>query len=251
MRLVVQELRALWAAAMFFTRVPLPSLPGLTADDQRRAIAYWPLVGVAVGAAIAGVWWLAAQVFPPGVSVALAICAGLLLTGALHEDGFADVCDGFGGGTTRDRILDIMRDSGVGAFGAIGLVVLLLLKWQTMAALPPALMLAALIAAHALSRGGAVTLMAALPYARAEGSKGGAMVGKPELLRLIGGGVLALAPLPFLPVRCWWAAVAALVLWVATGLWFRRRIGGYTCDCLGATQQLGEVVILLSVVALA
>lgn len=77
------------------------------------------------------------------------------------------------------------------------------------------------------------------------------MVGKPELLRLIGGGVLALAPLPFLPVRCWWAAVAALVLWVATGLWFRRRIGGYTGDCLGATQQLGEVVILLSVVALA
>jgi len=251
MRLVVQELRALWAAAMFFTRVPLPSLPGLTADDQRRAIAYWPLVGVAVGAAIAGVWWVAAHAFPPGVAVALALCAGLLLTGALHEDGFADVCDGFGGGATRERVLEIMRDSSVGVFGAIGLVVLMLLKWQTMAALPPALMLAALVAAHALSRGGAVTLMAALPYARAEASKGGAMVAKPALVRLIGVGVVALAPLPFLPVRCWWAAVAALVLWVATGLWFRRRIGGYTGDCLGATQQLGEVVILLSVVALA
>ena len=89
-----REARALWAAAIFFTRLPLPALPVLLPEDERRATACWPLVGAGVGAAVAGVAWLAAQSFPPGVAAGLALAAGLLLTGALHEDGFADVCDG-------------------------------------------------------------------------------------------------------------------------------------------------------------
>jgi adenosylcobinamide-GDP ribazoletransferase len=250
MHLLAREARALWAAAMFFTRVALPSLPVLSPDDQRRATAYWPLVGALVGAAVGGAWWLAACVLPPGVAVGLALAVGLLLTGALHEDGFADVCDGFGGGTTRARALDIMRDSRVGAFGAIGIVMLLGLKWQAMTALPPSLLPAAVVAAHALSRGGPVGLMAALPYARTDDSRARPLTSRPGGVRLLGVAATALAPLLLLPpavrLPC---LVAAAMIAVGCYVWFRRRLGGYTGDCLGATQQLGEVAVLLAVLA--
>jgi adenosylcobinamide-GDP ribazoletransferase len=250
MHLLAREGRALWAAAMFFTRVALPSLPVLSPDDERRATAYWPLVGALVGAAVAGAWWLAAQLLPSGVAVGLALAVGLLLTGALHEDGFADVCDGFGGGTTRARALEIMRDSRIGAFGAIGLVMLLGLKWQAMTALPPALLPPALIAAHALSRGGPVGLMAVLPYARTDESRARPMTGRPGGARLAGVAATALAPLLLLPPANWLPCLAAIAaIWVGCFVWFRRRLGGYTGDCLGASQQLGEIAVLLAVLA--
>ncbi|KAA5610648.1 adenosylcobinamide-GDP ribazoletransferase [Rhodovastum atsumiense] len=234
---------------MFFTRVPLPSLPELVPEDQRRASAYWPLVGAAVGAAVAGVWAVSATLFPPGVAVGLALAAGLLLTGALHEDGFADVCDGFGGGTTRDRVLEIMRDSRIGAFGAIGLVMLLGLKWQAMAALPPALLPAAVIAAHALSRGAAVAMMVVLPYARTDASRARPIVGHPGA-RLIGVAITALMPLLLLPPPARLAGLVVVAgIWGLCFLWFRHRLGGYTGDCLGALQQLGEIGMLLAVLA--
>jgi adenosylcobinamide-GDP ribazoletransferase len=250
MHLLAQETRALWAAAMFFTRVALPSLPVLSAEDQRRATAYWPLVGALVGAAIAGVWWLTVQVLPSGVAVGLALAVGLLVTGALHEDGFADVCDGFGGGATRERALEIMRDSRVGAFGAIGLVMLLGLKWQAMTALPPALLPAAVIGAHALSRGGPIGLMAILPYARTDESRARPLVSRPAGARLLGVIATAVVPILLLPPEFWPICVGAVgAVWIGCLLWFRRRLGGYTGDCLGATQQLGEVAFLLAVLA--
>ena len=249
MTLLTREARALWAAAMFFTRVRMPSLPPPTAEEQRRATAYWPLIGALVGAAIAGIWALAATRFPPGVAVGLALAAGLLLTGALHEDGFADVCDGFGGGATPARVLEIMRDSSVGAFGAIGIVMLLGLKWQVMTALPPALLPAAVIAAHTLSRGAAVMIMVALPYARTDASRARAMVGHPGG-RLFGVAAIALAPLPQLPLAGQLAALALVAgVWGICFRWLRRRLGGYTGDCLGAVQQLAEVAFLLAVLA--
>jgi adenosylcobinamide-GDP ribazoletransferase len=246
MTLLTREARALWAAAIFFTRVRLPSLPALTQDDQRRSCAYWPLVGALVGAAVAGVWALAATMFPPGVAAGLALAAGVLLTGALHEDGFADVCDGFGGGATRQRVLEIMRDSRIGAFGTTGLVFLLGLKWQAMAALPPALLPAALIAAHALSRGAAAAMMAVLPYARSDASRARPMVGPPGM-RLAGVAMTALAPLLLLPASLRLPGLAAVAaVWTVMFWWFRRRLGGYTGDCLGAVQQLGETTLLLA-----
>ena len=105
----------------------------------------------------------------------------MLLTGALHEDGFADVCDGFGGGRTSERVLDIMRNSRLGAFGVIGLIMLVGLKWQAMAALPPALLPAAVIAAHALSRGAALAITAILPYARKDARPAARMSAMPRL----------------------------------------------------------------------
>ena len=246
-----QEARAVYAATQFFTRLPLPSLRVLLPDDESRTTTYWPLVGAGIGAAIAATWFLAAQLWPPAVATGLALAAGVLLTGALHEDGFADTCDGLFGGRTRERALEIMRNSRLGAFGAVGLVLLLGLKWQTLAALPTAALPGALIAAHAISRGLLVPMTLALPYARTDGRAAQRMAARADA-RLAGTAALSLAPLLLLapPARtaCLLAAAAA---WAGCFLWFRRRLAGYTGDCLGATQQLTELAILLAALATA
>jgi adenosylcobinamide-GDP ribazoletransferase len=245
-----REFAAMRAAVMFFTRVPVPSSVKHDPADLQRAAAWFPLVGWLVGAVAAGVWWAAAQVWPPGVASGLSLAATLVLTGAFHEDGFADVCDGFGGGYTKGRVLEIMRDSRVGAFGAIGVVMMLGLKWQTVANLPVTLGAGVLLAGHALSRAAAVSLMAVLPYVREDAGKA-----KPLATELRGGRwvaalVCGLAPLGFLPSRCAWAVVAVALAWWWLSRWFRGRIGGYTGDCLGAAQQVLEVVFYLAVTAL-
>jgi len=247
--LPVRELEALRAAIMFFTRLPLPSARVWDPQSLQRAAAYFPLVGWLVGAVAAGVWWAASLAFPPLVASGLSLAATLLFTGAFHEDGFADLCDGFGGGTTRERVLEIMRDSRVGAFGAIGVAVLLLLKWHTVAALPAHLAAVALLAGHAVSRGASGTLMTTMAYAQLDGKA------KPLATELRGGRlvlslVFALAPIALLEPRLWWALVPVVVLRMLLGRWFVRRIGGYTGDCLGAAQQVCEVGFLLGVLAL-
>lgn len=246
-----RELHALAAAAMFFTRVPVPVGWGATRDDLQRAAAYFPLVGWLVGAVAAGVWWLAAQVWPTGIASGLSLAATLLLTGAFHEDGWADVCDGFGGGYTKERVLEIMRDSRVGAFGAIGVVVMLGLKWQAVAAVPGGIAIAVLVAAHVLSRATAVSLMATLSYVREDAAKA-----KPLATELSGGRlVFALATgaatLALLPLRAWWVLLVLIVVRAVLARWFARRIGGYTGDCLGAAQQVSELAVYLTVLALA
>ncbi len=246
-----QEGRAIYAAILFFTRLPLPSLRVLLPDDERRTTTYWPLVGAGIGATIAGFWWLATQAWPASVATGLALSAGLLLTGALHEDGFTDVCDGLFGGRTRERAMEIMRDSRVGAFGVVGIVMLVGLKWQTMTALPPAALPGALIAAHAISRGGLVAMTLALPYARSDGRAAQRMAARFDA-RLIGTAALTLAPLLLLAPGTWPACLlAAAAAWAGCFLWFRRCLAGYTGDCLGATQQLTELAILLAALATA
>jgi adenosylcobinamide-GDP ribazoletransferase len=246
-----RELAAIRAAVMFFTRLPVPSSARHDPADLQRAAAWFPLVGWLVGAVAAGVWWAAAQVWSPAVASGLSLVATVLLTGAFHEDGFADVCDGFGGGYTKERVLEIMRDSRVGAFGAIGVVMMLGLKWQTVAALPATLGGAAvLFAGHAVSRAAAVSLMAMLPYVREEAGKA-----KPLATELSGGRLVValacgLAPLALLPGRCAWSVAGIMVVWLLLAKWFKRRIGGYTGDCLGAAQQVTEVGFYLSITAL-
>ena len=133
---------------------------------------YFPLVGVLIGGLNLIVWWLASRRLPSGVSIGLMMAASLLLTGALHEDGLADTCDGLGGGASREQALAIMKDSRIGAYGALGLFFTLGLKWTTLAALPAALFAPSVIASHMLSRFGAIGLIAFLPYARAEAETG-------------------------------------------------------------------------------
>ncbi len=249
---LIRELRALHSAVMFFTRIPLPSLRDYDPADLQRSATYFPLVGWLVGGAAALVFWAAVQIWPPAIASGASLIATLLLTGAFHEDGFADMCDGFGSGALRARVLEIMRDSRIGAFGAIGLVVMLTLKWQAIAALPlrPAWLAPALLfAAHALSRGASGTLMATLAYVSEQG-KTKPLATTLRGWRLVCSLVFAIAPLALLPPRFWWtlAAVAAarsVMAWLC-----KRRIGGYTGDCLGATQQVCEAAFYLCALAL-
>ncbi len=250
MTAVRRELHALAAAVMFFTRVRVPSGWGTTREDLQRASAWFPLVGALVGGVAALVWWLAAMAWGPAIASGLSLGATLLLTGAFHEDGFADVCDGFGGGYTKERVLEIMRDSRVGAFGAIGVVVMLGLKWNAVAALPAGAAAGALVAAHVLSRAAAISLMATLPYVREEAAKA-----KPLATELSGGRwavamLTGAAAVLLLPMRTWWVVAVLIVLRAVLANWFRRRIGGFTGDCLGAAQQVNELAVYLTVLAL-
>jgi adenosylcobinamide-GDP ribazoletransferase len=245
-----KEAEYFFAALRFFTRLPAPAWVGHSAEQLNHAARYFPLVGVIVGAIGAGVTLAAAQVWPIGIAVLLGMVATLLATGAFHEDGLADSIDGFGGGWTREDVLRIMKDSRIGSYGAIGIGIALLLKFEALRALgvPPWLTFAAaIIAGHSVSRFASTTLIYALDYARDDDSS----KSKPLATRL-GKGELALAalfglaPCALLP----WpqAAIAltlvALVAWLAARK-FVQRIGGYTGDCLGATQQLTEIAFYL------
>ena len=246
------QLRLFLVAVQFYTRLPvtgrLAAWVGWQPDWLARATRYFPLVGALVGLLTAFVYAMAGGFLPHGVAVLLAMGAGLMLTGAFHEDGFADFCDGFGGHTERERTLEIMRDSRVGAYGAIGVTMLLLGRFETLASLDPEWIASALVAGHALSRGCAVAVMATLPYVREDAQA----KAKPVAVGLTAmdiGIALALAALPALGMALWSAetgklaagalAAAAVTLWLRRAM--RKRLGGYTGDCLGAVQQAAEV----------
>jgi adenosylcobinamide-GDP ribazoletransferase len=245
------EGRAFHAALRFFTRLPLDARKDWDVADDRRAMAWFPSVGWIVGAMGGLVWWLAARVWPPEIASGMSLAATVLLTGALHEDGWADVCDGAGGGATPERMREIMRDPRLGAFGVIGLVVVLGLKWNSIAALPGALVPATLLAAHAISRGAAVSLMATLDYAAGSG-KTRQLAGRLLGGRLCWAVACAVLPLVLLP---WRTAVVGLIVVMTVrhvaARWLVHRLGGYTGDALGATQQVTEVAFYLAVLALA
>jgi adenosylcobinamide-GDP ribazoletransferase len=271
-------------AVQFLTRLPMPPLREFEPNWLSRSVRYFPLVGALIGLIGAGVWWLSSRCFPPSVAVGLSMSASLLLTGALHEDGFADVCDGFGGGASRESILAIMKDSRVGAYGAIGIAMMLGLKWATLASLPRASLPILFIGAHMTSRWCATGLIWRLQYARTDADAksrpfaGGLSTADWVLsgalgvlvllafLALLSFLTLQAPPPPLLPLRAIvdpaagadlpWArilvpaAAAAAAIAFLAGTYFKKRIGGYTGDCLGAAQQLAELSFLLAALAL-
>ncbi len=241
------ELRYGFTAMGYFTRIPVPRWVGFEPHFLNAAARYFPLVGALVGLVAAGVYWLALHVWPPSIAVLLSMAATLLLTGAFHEDGLADSFDAFGGGYTREDTLRIMHDSRIGTFGAIALIVALTLKWQalTSLSLSPTFAVVITVVAHSVSRLFAIAYLRTLDYVRSEGKA------KPVASHL-GLGPLAVAALfGGLPMMMldWqlaiWLALALLPLWWCLGQYFRKRIGGYTGDCLGMAQQLAELTILL------
>ncbi|MEH6438177.1 adenosylcobinamide-GDP ribazoletransferase [Massilia sp. DD77] len=251
----MHQLRLFFVALQFFTRLPIPRWVGFDAAWLNHASRYFPLVGLVVGAIAAAVYAAAALVLPAPVAAVLSTAATIYLTGAFHEDGFADTCDGLGGGMTRERALEIMKDSRVGAYGAIGVVCMLIAKCTALAMLPPSSANAALLLAHPLSRLAATSLIWTMEYARAEGKA------KPLAERMSGAEFAIAAVTVILPAAalvlqgalgvaaCAGAVLAAglTALWLARK--FARRLGGYTGDCLGAVQQLSEVAIYLAILA--
>jgi adenosylcobinamide-GDP ribazoletransferase len=257
-----RQVGLLLTATQFLTRVPVPSAGDFEARRLSESLRYFPLVGGFVGLAGVAVWWLCSLWFPRSVAVGLMLGASLLITGAFHEDGFADTCDGLGGGNRRERALAIMKDSRIGAFGAIGLIVLLGLKWSSLVALPAAAFALIVVAAHVASRWCAIGLVWALQYARVEGEgksrpfDGGLSGGEWLLSGAIG--VIAVAIIAIWPgVAAGTSLVAAAAVGFAAAAgvaigaaaYLKHRIGGYTGDCLGAVQQLSELAFLLGALA--
>lgn len=236
------QLRLLLTAVQFLTRLPVPAWVGHGPEQLDRAARYYPLVGVGVGLVGAAAFGVASTGLPSPVAALLAVGAMMALTGALHEDGLADTCDGLFGAAGRDDALRIMRDSRLGTYGAAALTLALGLRVTAIAVLPDAG--AALVAAHAGSRLLMVGVLARLPYARADGKAAAVAggVGPSELAIAVLCGVL---PLLLLGVRAGPALLLAGGLAWGMARWFRRRLGGYTGDGLGAVQQVTELAILL------
>jgi adenosylcobinamide-GDP ribazoletransferase len=239
-------------AVAFLTRVPMPHPHGATPASFARVHRAFPLVGAVIGGVIGIVHLgLLALGLPSLGAAALALGAGAVLTGALHEDGLADLADGFGGGRDKAKKLEIMRDSRLGTYGALILLVTFAAKLAAIAALPKSAVLPSLIAAHALARAPLSVMAMAMPYARNDGLA--ATAGRPNPQTATTAVILALAvAILALP---WSAALAAAVVAALGALCIailaQRQIGGQTGDVLGAAEQVSETAVLLLLARLA
>jgi adenosylcobinamide-GDP ribazoletransferase len=263
-----QELRLLLIAVQFYTRIPIPAWVGWQPEWLAQSARYFSVVGLVVGAMSAAVWWLSVQVVPAPVAATLAVIAAVLATGGFHEDGLADACDGFGAGGNPERILTIMKDSRVGAYGAIGIGLVLLLRVQLLASFPALAGAVVLVCGHVVSRTVAIALVTRHAYVGlsdrdASDNSPAASKAKPAVMGLQNRDVWLCALWALLICSaCVWATgktgqwatfvvgaiCAGLAAWRA-GVFFQKRIGGITGDCLGASQQLCECVFTLACIA--
>jgi len=241
-------------AVQFLTRLPVRSEGIYTAERMAASVRYYPLVGCLVGSLMALVFSLALLVFSQLIAILLSIAAGVLITGGFHEDGLADTADGIGGGSTRERSLEIMRDSRLGAYGTLALVLALLLKIALLHEQGSGFIPTTLIAAHGLSRASSLIVVISSRYVRDEGtgkpvaqamSKGSILtIFLTSILVICGCGYFGLA-LPAIAL----GLVGIVVGHCATRAVFEKKLGGYTGDTLGAVQQVSELGFYLGVVA--
>ncbi|MBN9006800.1 MAG: adenosylcobinamide-GDP ribazoletransferase [Rhizobiales bacterium] len=246
----VDHFRDAWRF-LTIVRIPDSSQP-FAADWLARSLKYFPAVGICIGVVSAAVWLLADPIWGDTTSALLAVAAGALMSGALHEDGLADTADAFGGGRTAEKRLAIMKDSRIGTYGALALGFGCLLRIVALAAVPPWAGAAALVACHALARATPAVVMSRLSYSgdtaamKAAYAESPLRTGEWQLLAIIA--AAAMLPLVFVSVR---AAFTGLLLGAlfagALAMRSRRLIGGYTGDVLGAVEQMFEIGFLLGV----
>jgi adenosylcobinamide-GDP ribazoletransferase len=252
----VNQIKLFLIALQFYTRIPITGHLAEWSDysSVRLSIStrYFTLVGIVIGASCAAAYWLTHLFLPDAIAVVNSIAVGVLMTGAFHEDGWADFCDAFGGYNSRARTLEIMTDSRIGSYGAIGLVLLLLLKVVSLNSMTPLATVAALCIMHPLSRAFAVLIMAGLPYAKPDDESKAkpiaqGLAGKDLVIALgialissslvlaysIQHGVFNLANAVI-------AGVLMFFSWWRLRSLMKARLQGYTGDALGATQQLTE-----------
>lgn len=249
---------------MFYTRIPCPKNIDHNPDYLNKASRYFPLIGWIVGGICFGIYYLSSIVFSVEIALILSMIAGVLTTGAFHEDGFADVCDGFGGGWTKEKILLIMKDSAIGAYGAIGLVLLFLLKFNALYSLIQTSEIVNLqstiknllffISAHSVSRLSAISIVFTHQYSREDASSKSKPIAQNFTWKeVVGAFVFGLLPLVILSFFQWQLLLVLFPVFVARfflARYFQKWIDGYTGDCLGATQQVCEVIFYLSIIAI-
>ena len=233
----------LLAAFTLFTRLPLWRLRKIPSESFSRVVEWWPVVGLVTGALTAGMLWCVSLVFPPMAAVAMAFAARALFTGAFHEDGLGDFFDGMGGGHTRERTLEIMKDSRTGSYGVVGMVLYFALAIALVGGLPVETAVVVVFVGDPLSKALAAQLVNLLPYARRdEDSKLKTSFRRMKPVVFVLSLMVGFTPAALLlPARLWLAAAAPVVVLAVLAWMMWRRIGGYTGDCCGATFLLCEL----------
>jgi adenosylcobinamide-GDP ribazoletransferase len=238
------------SAIHFLTRIPVPA-PPYQEDSLPRAVKFFPIVGLLVGAAAAGVHLLLVPHLSRLVAALFTIAFLVLLTGCLHEDGLADAADGFGGGWTKEQILTILRDSRIGSYGAAALTLSLLARVLLLSSIPVGKVLPYLIAAHVLCRWTTLPLSFYLPAARtlttddpASSGQGARVANLTTRTTLLFGTILTIAIVALtLHVHAIAPIIVTVSIALLSGFYYKLRIGGVTGDCFGATNQLTEIAV--------
>lgn len=246
-----REFQVFLTAVMYFTKIPCPSWVDHSAEYLNKSSRYFSLVGIIVGGVGGGIFFVSNIIFPHSVSVLLSMLATIWLTGAFHEDGLADMFDGFGGGWTKEKILEIMKDSRIGTFGVVGLTGILALKFLSLNALPSTTIPLLLIAGHALSRFLASTLSFTHDYARNDSINAKPAATEMSVFSIVVSAVLGLVPLALF--SSYWILLAVfpvILVQLYLGYFYNKWIDGFTGDCSGAAQQLTEVTFYLSFLGL-
>lgn len=251
MKAVKNELIYFATAMMFFTRIPVPFTIPYSSEIMNKSQKYFAWVGLLVGLINAAILYLSSQLFNLEIGIVLMMITSVLLTGAFHEDGFTDMCDSFGGGYGKEKILTIMKDSRVGAYGTIGIILLFALKFFSIQALGTVNLMKTLwiiILAHTSSRFISGTMIYTHQYVTdIDASKSKPLANKPlDRMALLVGFISVL--LSFVLIPDWRLIIAFALAYLGKiymGWYFKKHIGGYTGDCLGAVQQVCEVLFYL------
>ena len=254
MKAVKNELIYFATAMMFFTRIPVPFTIPYSGEIMNRSQKYFAWVGLLVGLINAAILYLSSQLFTLEIGIVLMMITSVLLTGAFHEDGFTDMCDSFGGGYGKEKILTIMKDSRVGAYGTIGIILLFALKFFSIQALGTVDWLKTLwivVLAHTTSRFISGTMIYTHQYVTdIDASKSKPLANKPlDGMALLVGFISVL--LSFVLIPDWRLIIAFALAYLGKiymGWYFKKHIGGYTGDCLGAVQQVCEVLFYLGTI---
>lgn len=259
-----KQLHIFFTALMFYTRIPCPKNIDHNPDYLNKASRYFPLIGWIVGGISFLAFYGASFLVSLSAAVIIGMIVGILTTGAFHEDGFADVCDGFGGGWTKEKILLIMKDSAIGAYGAIGVVLLFLLKFQLLSELVTIETITSqqsvlnillfFIAGHSISRLAAISIVFTHEYSREDASSKSKPIAKSfSWKEVVGSFFFGLLPILVLSYFQYQILLVILPVFLARyflARYFQKWIDGYTGDCLGATQQVCEVIFYLSAIAI-
>lgn len=234
-------------AMQFMTRLPVPRGIPYSPDALAKSAVFFPAIGLLVGAGGGALYFLLSPHVGRDVIVVLILVYLVTVTGGLHEDALGDAADGFGGGREKDRVLAIMRDSRLGSFGTIAITLGLLARFVFLANLAPGKFIGFFITGQVLGRWTALPLAFFLPSARENEAGQGKLIAHNVTAVSLGAGTLLALAIVAIALRTagLWAALTAAVIAAASGFYYRRRIGGITGDCLGATNQLTEIAIYL------
>ncbi len=243
------------ASFIFFTRLPFWRVYQPPKEAYASVVEHWPLVGWLTGCIMAATLFLCTHVLPYPIAVILAVIVRLWVTGALHEDGLADFFDGFGGGSDRQRILTIMKDSHIGTYGVIALIFYFALLCGILISLPPMTAVFAILAADPLAKMLSSQIVNFLPYARREEDAKNKTVyrsiGVGATISLALQGLLPSIPLLFLTDATWWMAVlTSIVVVIFLFIYIGRKLQGYTGDCCGAVCLLAELSFYMATLVL-